>query len=231
MNKIFKTYLVIWLIAVAIFNVTCFAIPEEYTAKFSGSYWIGYVFILLAHACLLACCYFTFRKIYLKELFYNVPIILLAYSGLIAMTAVGSASMLIRGFPIWLAVILCFALLGIIVMIAFTAGLNAQVMTDMDGEQQRGRFSVRQMTSHAEVIMDNAVDPELKEIAKNVYDALKYSDPVSNIMLTKANEKISRELRLFEEAVKDGDTEMASARGRSVLQAISERNAVCKTMK
>lgn len=231
MNRIFKTYLIIWLIAVAIFNVTCFAIPEEYTAKFSGSYWIGYVFLLLAHVCLLVCCYFTFKRTYLKELFYNVPIILLAYAGLVAMTVIGSASMLVRGFPIWLAVILCFALLGIIVMIALTAGLNAQAMTDMDGEQQRGSFSVRQMTSHAEVIMDNAVDPELKKTAKSVYDALKYSDPVSNIMLTKANERISRELRLFEEAVKDGDTELAGARSISVLDAISERNAACKTMK
>lgn len=231
MNRTFKIYLIIWLIAVAIFNVSCFAVPGEGTAKFSCSFWIGYIFIMLAHASLLACCYYAFKKVYLKEVFYNIPIVLVAYIGLAVMTAVGSASVLIQGFPTQLAVILCFAVLGITAIVVIATGFNAQLMTEMDSEQQRSSFSIRQMTAHAEAIMKTAGNPELKAIAKSVYDGLKYSDPVSNIMLTKQNEKISRELREFEDAIKNGDAELARARSESVLDAISERNAACKTMK
>ena len=231
MNRVFKVYFAIWVIAVVLFNVFSFAIPGDTTGKFSESFWIGYVFIFLAHIGLLICCYHVFLKVYLKELFYNIPIVAVGYIGLIAMTTVGSLAMTIEGFPTWLGIILCFGVLGATAAMAIVAGYNAQVMKEMDAAQSRESYSIREITSKSEVIMNTADDPQLKKIARDVYSELRYSDPVSNIMLSNINSKISDELSEFEEAIINHDLELAEARGEELINTIKERNSMCKDMK
>ena len=231
MNRNFKVFLAVWLIAVAMFNVTCFAIPGGETGKFSSSYWVSYAFIMLAYLGLLVCFYFVFRKIFPKEVFYNVPIVLVAYIGLAAMTIAGTMGMVSKDFPTWLGVTICFVVLGTTAIIAIVSGLNAVIMKEMDDAQTRESYPLRTMTVRARTIAGKTDDPEIKKIAKDVVAALRYSDPVSNIMLSKIDAKISRELKEFGEAVEGGDAELAKARGKTLLGMISERSEMCKLNK
>lgn len=101
----------------------------------------------------------------------------------------------------------------------------------MDAFQIRDTYPIRAMTSRAEVIMNTAGDHQLKKVAKNVYEELRYSDPVSNIMLEDINLKINSELYEFEEAVISGDHELAVAIAKTLIDMIKERNVMCKGMK
>ena len=77
MKKTFNYYSICWLISLAVFNVIAFVTPNEIAgiSKFTGAFWVGYIFITLAFIGQLGCAYNAFKAENLKKLFYNIPLI------------------------------------------------------------------------------------------------------------------------------------------------------------
>ena len=81
MKKTFNYYSICWLISLAVFNVIAFVTPNEIAgiSKFTGAFWVGYIFITLAFIGQLGCAYNAFKAENLKKLFYNIPLISVSY--------------------------------------------------------------------------------------------------------------------------------------------------------
>ena len=90
MKKKFGLYSIVWLLCLAVFNVIAFVTPNKIgeLSKFSGSFWIGYIFITVAFLGQLVCAFFAFRAKDLKKFFYRLPLISVSYGGLVAMIIV-----------------------------------------------------------------------------------------------------------------------------------------------
>ena len=71
MKKTFNYYSICWLISLAVFNVISFVTPNEIAgiSKFTGAFWVGYIFITLAFIGQLGCAYNAFKAENLKKLF------------------------------------------------------------------------------------------------------------------------------------------------------------------
>ena len=125
MKKSFKIYSLIWAICLAVFNVITFVTPNEIggVSKFSGSFWVGYIFITIAFLGQLACAFVAFKAENLKKFFYNIPLFSISYGGLVAMLIVGSVFMAIPTLPEWVAIIVCVVIVAfnLIAMIKATA--------------------------------------------------------------------------------------------------------------
>ena len=91
MKKGFKYYGIVWLLAVVLFNVISFAIPSTVMiGKFEGTYWVGYIFVMIAFIGQAACSYKFFKDTdNSNKVFLNLPIITVSYSALIVSTVVG----------------------------------------------------------------------------------------------------------------------------------------------
>lgn len=85
MKKEYKSYLIIWTILLAIFNIAVFVSPSEAAglSKFGGAFWSGYAFITLAFIGQLAVFFIAFKAENLQKLFYSIPLIRISYTGLI----------------------------------------------------------------------------------------------------------------------------------------------------
>ena len=93
MKKTFGFFLGIWAILLALFNAVVFITANEVsgTAKFSGGFWIGYIFITVAFIGQLVCAFFALNPNDVQKLFYNIPLIVISYAGLIVMLLAGTA--------------------------------------------------------------------------------------------------------------------------------------------
>ena len=106
MSKTFKIYAIVWAICFAMFNIITFVLPTSINA-FTGSFWIGYLFIDISFAGQLYCSYIAFKDENLQKTFYNISLVLVSYISLAVMLLAGSLCMVIPFFPFWLSVVIC----------------------------------------------------------------------------------------------------------------------------
>ena len=233
MNKNFKFYLSIWAVLVAIFNVAAFVSPAEAAGmnKFGGAFWAGYIFITIAFIGQLVCAFFAFKPSDKQKVFYNIPLVTISYAGLIVMLIAGAACMAIPNLPNWIGIIVCLLVLAITAIAVLSAAFAASVVTEIDQRVKVKTFFIKSLTVDAEHLMNTSKTAELKALAKKVYEAVRYSDPMSNAVLVEVEEKIQNGFSDFENAVNGEDFELATSTADELLSLIDIRNKKCKLLK
>ena len=73
--------------------------------------------------------------------------------------------------------------------------------------------------------------PEIKDSAKKVYDALRFSDPMSNDALVDIESHIKEKFDVFMKAIKDENVKATESNAEELLVLICDRNNRCKLMK
>ena len=233
MKKSFSIYSIIWAICLAVFNVIVFVIPNEIAgvSKFSGSFWVGYIFITVAFLGQLACSFIAFKEKNLKKFFYNISLLSISYGGLIAMLIVGTACMAIPSLPNWIGIIVCLLVLAFTAITVIKASCAAMVVSKIDERVKTKTYFIKSLTADAEHLVSTAQTEEAKALSKKVYEAIRYSDPMSDAVLVEIEEKIQKAFSAFENAVNDGDIELTSATADDVIALIDTRNKKCKLLK
>lgn len=233
MNKRIRTYAVIWAILFALFNVICFVFPNEIAgvSKFDGAFWTGYIFISLAFIGQLVCSCFAFKAESLQKMFYNIPLITISYTGLIVMLIVGALAMAIPNLPNWIGIIVCLAVLAFTAISAITAKAVGAIVSDIDEEVQTKASFIKQLTLDAENLVNRAKAPMLKKLCIKVYDAFRYSDPMSNKQLSDIENRIMEEFLVFSDAVLADDLDLTESSADEVIALVEERNNKCKLIK
>lgn len=233
MKKVFKYYLSIWVILLAVFNVAVFVSPSEaggYT-KFGGAFWVGYIFITLSFIGQLICAYFAFKADNLQKFFYNVPLIRISRTGLVLTVILGTLCMAIPNLPNWIGIILCLAVLAFTAISVIKATAAGDIVSGIDEKIESKAYFIKALTADAEALMSAAKTPELKAEVKKVYEAIRYSDPMSNAALEEINEQIQNQFSVFADAVKAEDSDLASSSSDELIILIDNRNKKCKLLK
>lgn len=233
MKKNFKIYALIWAILLAVFNVVCFATPIAAVGmnKSSGAFWVGYIFITLAFLGNLACAYFAFKAENLKKLFYNLPLITLSYTGLLLMLVVGTLSMVIPNLPIWVGSIVCLLILAFNAIAVIKAGWASDIVSAVDEKVKTQTQFIKLLTVDAEGLVNRSKSDAVKNECKKVYDAIRYSDPMSNEALSSIESDVTTKMSEFGNAVRADDVEQAKTIAEEIVILAKDRNAKCKALK
>lgn len=230
MNKNFKYYIAAWAVLAVIFNVIAFATPAVAGAsKFDGAFWSGYVLIMLALIGQLVCAYFAFKAKSKEQIFLRLSLVTVSYSALILSFVVGAACMLIPNLPNWVGIILCALILGFTAVSVIKANAAVELVRETDTRVKEKTAFIRMMTVEADNLMARAQTDEAKAMCKKVYEALRYSDPMSCNALSGTEAEISEKFSAFAAAVKNGEN--ASELADELLALIGDRNRMCKVMK
>lgn len=139
--------------------------------------------------------------------------------------------MIVPSFPMWLCILLCLAvlaatLIGVILTLVFS-----KTVSGIDKKVRTYSFVMRSLTADAEHIMASADEPEIKATAKKVYEAIRFSDVMSNAALEQLDTSIQRQFSAFEDAVMSKDVQLSVALGNELLVLIDERNKRCRLLK
>lgn len=233
MKKNFKLYAICWAILLALFNVIVFVSPAEAMglSKFGGAFWAGYLFITLAFIGQLVCAFFAFKADSAKKFFYRIPLITISYTALLLVTAAGAVCMAIPGLPNWVGIVVCFAIVAFSAVSVIGAKAAEEAVVDMD-EKIKGRtLFIKSLTVDAQGLASRAKSDVVKAEAKKIYEAVRYSDPMSSEGLTDLEAQITLQFAAFSDAVAADDGASAKAVADELLTLIGDRNNRCKLLK
>ena len=200
MNKNFKYYAGIWAILLVIFNIATFVSPNEAAGmtKFGGAFWVGYIFITLAFIGQLAVSFFAFNAKNMQKFFYKIPLIRISWTGLILTLISGVLCMVIPDLPNWIGIIVCFAVLAFNAISLAKANVAADLVGEIDDKIKGQTSFIKTLTVDAESIMSRSQNEAAKAATKKVYEAVRYSDPMSNDGLSGIESEISIKFNQFE---------------------------------
>ena len=233
MKKTFNIYAICWAILLVVFNLTAFLIPNEIMGirKFSSNFWIGYVFITISFIGQLVCAYFAFKQESLKKFFYNVSLITISYSATVLSIVVGILCMILPFVPVWIGAILCLLLLGFSAVSVLKAKAAADIVSEVDEKIKVQTFFIKSLTMDAESLVVKAKSDEIKAELKKVYEAIRYSDPMSNDALTDIETQIKLKFNALSKAVISSNAEETETMAEDLLVLVNDRNKKCKLLK
>ena len=204
MNKTFKQFGIIWLICFILFNAIIFLIPNEVfglTRFDKPAFWISYVLVLLAFAAQLLIAYKFVKDENKDKLFLNIPLIKTGYLAVVVCSIVGLIFMIFPILPAWLGAIICLLIAGYFAIACLKASATANAIAQIDTKIKTQTAFIRLAIVDAESILSRATTPEIKEKAKQVYEELRYSDPMSNPALDSIEQEIDALLKKLKLAV------------------------------
>ena len=233
MKKNFKYYALIWAVFFALFNIICFAIPEKVYGfnKYAGSIWIGYIAIAFSFIFQLICSYFAFQADDAKKFFYSIPLIRISYIGLVLMFVFGGAAMAIPNLPKWIGGIVCLLILAFTVVAVIKASAAADIVSSIDMKTKTQTLFVKSLTADMEGLVARASSDEAKEECRKVYEAVRYSDPVSNEALAGVESQITLKCAEFSGAVASDELDSIKKIASEIIILLSDRNNKCKLLK
>ena len=233
MKKTFNYYGICWLITLVVFNVITFVTPSEIAgiSKSTGAFWTGYIFITLAFIGQLGYAYKVFKAENLKKLFYNIPLISISYTSLIIMLIVGIICMAVSFIPYWVGIIVCLLVFAFSAISVIKATVAVDVVSEIDEKIKEQTQFIKLLTADAEHLMSTGKTAELKAEAKKVYEAIRYSDPMTSEALDDVEGQIQSEFKFFSQAIKSEDLELAKSVSEGLLSLIDSRNKKCKVSK
>ena len=234
MNKNFKFFSIIWVIIVAVWCAVVFLVRPiipGYVINYDTRFWIASGFVIATFICNLVCAYFAFKAENLKKMFLNLPLITISWSALIAMLVASSVPMLIPNCPAWIAAIVCIVVLAFNAIAVIKALWAADTVNKVDEKVKVQTSYIKNLTVDTESILARAKSELVNVECKKVYEAVRYSDPMSNEALSVIEAKITVKVDELASAVGADDAKKAKEIADEIVILVGDRNKKCKALK
>ena len=232
MKKTFKSYVVIWTSLFILFNVVSFvSFGWDNPNKYTTSFWISYAFITISFIGQLVCTKIAFNADNYNQLFFNLPLITVSWTGLLVSFVVGSVCMFEPSIPYWVSTIVCMLFL-VLNVIAITKGsMGADISSKIDEEIKDKTLFIKSLVIDAEELLNKAQTEEVKVECKKIYEAIRYSDPVSDGTLKLVEDEILLKFNSLKDSIKENEIETIKNKSSELIDLINERNKKCKLYK
>lgn len=231
--KKFGFYSIGWLLFLGLFNVVTFVTPNEYNgiSKFTPVFWVSYVFITVAFIGQLACAYYVFNAKKTFKPFYSIPVLTASITSLVIITLVGSLFMAIITLPSWIGIIICSIVLVLNIVYVAKSAVAVEMVADIDKKVKVKTMFIKLLTADAKTLAARAEGEEFAAIAHKVYEAIRYSDPMSDEALVLIEDKITMKFNELCDAFDQKNIELAESCSKQLLIYITERNSKCRVLK
>ena len=234
MKNNFKYYILIWAVLFIAWCSIVFIvrpIMPAYEIRYDARFWVSFLFIVATFIGNLLSAYIAFKAENNKKMFLNMPLITISWVTLIIMLIAGSRMMLIPDFPAWITAIICIVIFAFNVIAIVKVVWATSLVESVDEKVKTKTSFIKSMQIEAESIMNKAKNEDIKSECKKVYDAIRYSDPMSNDSLSEIETTISVNMEELSVAVKTKNIDKVKELGGEIVIQIIERNNKCKVLK
>lgn len=166
------------------------------------------------------------EEIYLNFSLYKTSYIVTIFSLILV-----GVYLFISTVPDWIIYVSIILVYGISVISVLKAKTALSIVDYRDEKVKIHTSFIKSLTVDTQHLMNASKKTEFKALTKKVYEAVCYSDPMSNAVLVEVEEKIQNSFSDFENAVNDEDYELASLTANELLSLIDIRNKKCKLLK
>lgn len=232
MKKTFKSYVIAWAILLVLFNVVAFLFGGiESPAHYSASFWVGYMFITLAFIGQLVCAHVAFKAENRQKMFYNISLIVVNAIGLVLTLVFSAVCMAVPFLPYWVGVVVCLLVLGFTAIAVLFAKSSADAVSTIDEKVKKQTVFLKSLTVETETLLEKAKSDSIRMELKRIYDAIRYSDPMSSDALSAMEAQIVLKFDALSKAVEEDRVETVSSLVQELLVLVNDRNNKCKFLK
>lgn len=220
-------------------GVNIVEIPESVTsikadfnsARYTASFFtviaimaLGYIFTIISTI-------IGFKKQQTAEdTFYGVPFVYSGMTTYILVTAFSSISLFLGFNPI-LQIVIAIIIFAIAVGKLLKKSVARELVVERGEQIKQQTAFIKMLTVDAQSLMSRASSDEMKVETKKVYEAIRYSDPMSNDALASIENQIQNEFNAFADAVKNNDIDLAKSTANELVVLINDRNNKGKALK
>ena len=225
MNKDTIRGLVVLGVLLVLYILIAFLIPFVHTATF----WVSFVFTLIAFAVVAASIYIAFIKNPdAKSRFYGFPIAKIGVLYGAVQLLAGIVFMALAAIvPAWVAVLVYAIALGAAVIGLISAETVVEEIHLQDAKLKKDVTLMRSLQSKISQIAAQSEDAAIKALAEE----FRYSDPVSSDAIADAETDLAAAVDELQTAYVDGDSEAVAKMCRKASALLAERNRLCKLNK
>lgn len=227
MKKNFKFYAVSWALLFAIFNVLAFAVGF----KNNASFWTAYITSVIAMLLQLVCAKISFKPEKLDRLFLNIPVISITFIGMVASMIIGAVCMVIPSVPVVAIIVIEYLILAFTGISVLKANAAAEIVNEVGEKVKEKTQFIKLTTVDAQNLMNSAKSESVKSACKKVYEALRYSDPMSNETLAHEEVEIADKMAELSSAVASDNADFAESISNEITALVKARNNKCKALK
>lgn len=232
MKKIFNLYIIMWMVLLAIFNVISFlSLNLAWIESNTTSFWIAYVIISIIFIGQFVCSYVTFKVDSAKKLFYNISLIKVSYICLIISFIIGLICMLISFIPYWVSLIVCITILATNIYAVVKATVVIDEIERIDEKVITNTLFIKNLTIDAQTLLSSTTSDTTKKECKKVYEAIRYSDPISHEELSTIENQIKEKFEELTKAVNSNEDDKIVEITNEIIVLINNRNSKCKLIK
>ena len=212
-------------VLLVLYILIAFLIPFVHTATF----WVSFVFTLIAFGVVAASIYIAFIKNPdAKSRFYGFPIAKIGVIYGAVQLAAGLVLMALAAIvPAWIAVLVYAVALGAAVIGLVSAEAVVSEIHVQDAKLKNNVALMRSLQSKINQIAAQSEDKGIKALAEE----FRYSDPVSSDALAEIERDLAAVVDELQAAVVDGDGDAADKLCRKAAATLAERNRLCKLNK
>lgn len=227
MKKNFKFYAVSWALLFAIFNVLAFAVGF----KNNASFWTAYIASAIAMLLQLVCAKISFKTEKLDRLFLNIPVISITFTGMVAAMIIGAVCMVIPSVPVVAIIVIEYLILAFTGISVLKANAAAEIVNEVGEKVKEKTQFIKLTTVDAQNLMNSAKSESVKSACKKVYEALRYSDPMSSGALVREEAEIADKMAELSSAVVSDNADSAESISNEITALVKARNNKCKALK
>ncbi len=212
-------------VLLVLYVLIAFLVPFVHTATF----WVSFVFTLIAFGVVAASIYIAFvKKPDAKSRFYGFPIAKIgAIYGLVQLVA-GFIFMALAAYaPVWAAVLVYAIALGAAVIGLISAEAVVSEIHAQDNKLKKDVSLMRSLQSKVNQIAAQSENADVKALA----DEFRYSDPVSSEALDEIERELTAAVEELQTAVIDDERIVITQLANKVSAVLAERNRLCKLNK
>lgn len=216
------------IICLGLYSLCVFLIFDNYT----DALWISYCFTILAIIVEFSIPLLSSRDADVKR----VPVLGLSR---IAVTTVYFLVQLIVGIILMatgvrtiVAVIICAVILAAYLLVTLMSVMGGSYIADVETENKASTALIKSTVAMAELAYNSERDDEKKKVLKKLYEALRYSDPISATAEIQAlDASIKAKVIQVRESVRDCSLDELVRDVERIVETIQERNTLCRSSK
>lgn len=233
MKHKFFLYFIGWIAVVALFNLIVFITPNEIDgiSKYNAMFWVAYAFITIEFLILLGTSVFVIKEQSSQKVLSGIQMHTTSYISLLLMLIVGGICMAIIVIPDWIGIIGCSVVLVIHIISMISTQFLRNSIIETEQRIKQDTMFIKILTVEAQSLTTVVGDASMTKYVNDVYEAFRYSDPMSNYALQQIENNIMTKFNVFATCVRGNDVIGADISSKELLAMISERNMKCKLYK
>lgn len=216
-------------VVLVLYILIAFLIPFAHTATF----WVSFVFTLIAFGVVAASIYIAFIKNPdAKSRFYGFPIAKIGVIYGVVQLVAGLVFMALAVYaPVWAAVLVYAIALGAAVIGLISAEAVAEEIHNQDAKLKKDVTLMRSLQSKLNQMAAQCDNPDAAAEVKRFAEEMRYSDPVSSEALADIEADLAAAVDELQSAAVDGDSASVKQLCRKASGILAERNRLCKLNK